>query len=128
MRTEADAALALLGEYTENKSVPLKSAAFMGLGLAYCGSHREDIIPYILPHVSDEAVTIEVSSLAALSLGFIFVGSKNGDVSTTMLQTLLEKYEEGDQGLDEKWAKFFILGLALLYLGKYRRFILIADL
>jgi 26S proteasome regulatory subunit N1 len=89
----------------------------MGLGLAYCGSHREDIIPYILPHVSDEAVTIEVSSLAALSLGFIFVGSKNGDVSTTMLQTLLEKYEEGDQGLDEKWAKFFVLGLALLYLG-----------
>jgi hypothetical protein len=34
-----------------------------------------------------------------------------------MLQTLLEKYEEGDQGLDEKWAKFFVLGLALLYLG-----------
>lgn len=60
---------------------------------------------------------MEISSLAALSIGFIFVGSKNGDVSTTMLQTLLEKHEGGDKGLDEKWAKFFALGLALLYLG-----------
>jgi len=117
VRTEADAALALLGEYTENKSVPLQSAAFMGLGLAYCGSHREDIISYILPHVSDDSVSMEVSSLAALSLGFIFVGSKNGDISSSMLQTLLEKHEASDKGLDEKWAKFFVLGLALLFLG-----------
>ncbi len=97
----------------------MKSAAFVGLGLAYCGSHREDIIPYIQPHVSDETVTMEISALAALSLGFIFVGSKNGDVSTAMLQTLLEKHEGGDKGLEDKWAKFFILGLALLYLGKF---------
>lgn len=97
--------------------MPLKSAAFVGLGLAYCGSHREDIIPYILPHVSDDSVTMEISALAALSLGFIFVGSKNGDVSSAMLQTLLEKHEAGDKGLEDKWAKFFILGLALLYLG-----------
>jgi len=117
VRTEADAALALLGEYTENKSVPLQSAAFVGLGLAYCGSHREDIISYILPHVSDDSVSMEISSLAALSLGFIFVGSKNGDISSSMLQTLLEKYEAGDKSLDEKWAKFFVLGLALLFLG-----------
>lgn len=60
---------------------------------------------------------MEVSSLAALSLGFIFVGSKNGDVSSTMLQTLMEKHEAGDKGLDEKWGKFFALGLALLFLG-----------
>jgi len=117
VRTEADAALALLGEYTENKSVPLQSAAFIGLGLAYCGSHREDIISYILPHVSDDSVSMEVSSLAALSLGFIFVGSKNGDISSSILQTLMEKHEAGDKGLDEKWARFFVLGLALLFLG-----------
>jgi hypothetical protein len=60
---------------------------------------------------------MEIASLAALSLGFIFVGSKNGDVSSTMLQTLLEKHEAGDKGLDENWAKFFALGLALLFLG-----------
>ncbi|KAJ3555633.1 hypothetical protein NP233_g12161 [Leucocoprinus birnbaumii] len=60
---------------------------------------------------------MEISSLAALSLGFIFVGSKNGDVSSTMLQTIMEKHESNDKGLDEKWAKFFVLGLALLFLG-----------
>ncbi|KAF9444882.1 hypothetical protein P691DRAFT_763000 [Macrolepiota fuliginosa MF-IS2] len=50
-------------------------------------------------------------SLAAVSCW------KNGNVSTTMLRTLLEKHEAGDKGLDEKWAKFSTHGLALLYLG-----------
>ena len=120
IRTEADAALALLGEFTENKSVPLKTSAIMGLGLAYAGSHREDLLPFLLPHVADESVTMEVASLAALALGFIFVGSENGDVTGTILQTVMEKHErEDDKSLDEKWAKFMVLGLGLLYLGQY---------
>ena len=119
IRTEADAALALLGEFTENKSVPLKTSAIMGLGLAYAGSHREDLLPFLLPQVADESVTMEVASLAALALGFIFVGSENGDVTGTILQTVMEKHErEDDKSLDEKWAKFMVLGLGLLYLGQ----------
>ncbi|KAJ7914675.1 hypothetical protein B0H13DRAFT_2325120 [Mycena leptocephala] len=42
VRTEADVAKGLIGEYVDNKSVPLKASAIMGLGLAYTGSHRED--------------------------------------------------------------------------------------
>lgn len=92
----------------------------MGLGLAYAGSHREDLLPFLLPHVADESVTMEVASLAALALGFIFVGSENGDVTGTILQTVMEKHErEDDKSLDEKWAKFMVLGLGLLYLGQY---------
>jgi 26S proteasome regulatory subunit N1 len=75
IRTEGDFALSLLGEYTENKSVPLKTSAFMGLALAYAGSHREDLLAYLLPHVADDTITMEISGLAALALGFIFVGS-----------------------------------------------------
>lgn len=120
IRTEADAALALLGEFTENKSVPLKTSAIMGLGLAYAGSHREDLLPFLLPHVADDSVTMEIASLAALALGFIFVGSENGEVTGTILQTLMEKYDrEDDKSLDEKWARFMALGLGLLYLGKF---------
>ncbi|KNZ81635.1 26S proteasome regulatory subunit rpn-1 [Termitomyces sp. J132] len=115
VRTEADAALALLGEFTENKSVPLKTSAIMGLGLAYAGSHREDLLPFLLPHVADDSVSMEIASLAALALGFIFVGSENGEVTGTILQTLMEKAE--DKSLDEKWARFMALGLGLLYLG-----------
>lgn len=62
---------------------------------------------------------MEISSLAALALGFVFVGSKHGDISETILQTLMDKFERGDKSLDEKWAKFMALGLGLLYLGWY---------
>ncbi|TFK49449.1 26S proteasome regulatory complex non-ATPase subcomplex Rpn1 subunit [Heliocybe sulcata] len=114
VRTEADAPLALLGDYVDNKSVPLKSSAIVGLGLAYCGSHREDILALLLPHVADDGVSMEIASLAALALGFIFVGSGNGEVAGTILQTLMERE---DKVLDEKWARFMALGLALLYVG-----------
>lgn len=114
VRTEADAAIALLGEYVDNKSVPLKTSAITGLGLAYAGSHREDLLAILLPHVADEGVSMEIASLSALALGFIFVGSGNGDIASTILQTLMER---DDKQLEEKWSRYMLLGLALLYLG-----------
>lgn len=117
VRGEADAALALLGEHVENKSVPLKTSAITGLGLAYAGSHREDLVAILLPLV-ESSNTMEVASLAALALGFIFVGSEHGEITGTILQTLMEKAESEDKSLDEKWARFMALGLGLLYLGK----------
>ncbi|KAF5336461.1 hypothetical protein D9611_006460 [Ephemerocybe angulata] len=116
VRTEADAALALLGEYVENKSVPLKTSAITGLGLAYAGSHREDLVAFLLPLV-EASNTMEIASLAALALGFIFVGSEHGEITATILQTLMEKAESEDKSLDEKWARYMALGLGLLYLG-----------
>ena len=89
VRTEADTALvALLGEYTTNTSLPLKFASIVGLGLAYAGSHREDLLALLLPAVADESTSTETASLAALSLGFVFVGSGNGEITSTILQTL----------------------------------------
>jgi 26S proteasome regulatory subunit N1 len=114
VRTEADAALALLGDYVENKSVPLKTSSITGLGLAYAGSHREDLSALLLPSVADDGVSMEIASLASLSLGFIFVGSANGEITSTILQTMMER---DDKALEEKWARFLALGLALLYLG-----------
>ncbi|KAI0360587.1 26S proteasome regulatory complex non-ATPase subcomplex Rpn1 subunit [Trametes cingulata] len=114
VRTEADAALALLGEYVENKSVPLKTSAIVGLGLAYAGSQREDVMQLLLPYVADDSLSMEIASLTSLALGFIFVGSGNGEIASTILQTLMERE---DKQLDEKWARYMVLGLALLYLG-----------
>ncbi|KAJ7512053.1 armadillo-type protein [Mycena galericulata] len=116
VRTEADVAKGLIGEYVDNKSVPLKTSAIMGLGMAYAGSHREDLLQLLIPHISDD-VSMEVASLATLALGFIFVGSENGEITSTILQTIMEKAERSDGGLDEKWARFMALGLGLLYLG-----------
>ncbi|KAF7372642.1 26S proteasome regulatory subunit RPN1 [Mycena venus] len=117
VRTEADVAKGLIGEYVDNKSVPLKTSAIMGLGLAYAGSHREDLLQLLIPHVSDDGVSMEIASLATLALGFIFVGSENGEITGTILQTLMEKAERGDTVLDEKWVRYIALGFGLLYLG-----------
>jgi len=83
--------------------------------MSYVGSHREDLIALLIPHVQDETVSMEIASLSALSLGFIGVGSCNGEVASTILQTLMERE---DSQLSEKWARFMALGLALLFLGK----------
>ena len=71
----------------------------------------------LLPVVADDSLSMEIISLAALSLGFIFVGSGNGEVASTILQVMMERE---DKALDEKWGRFLSLGLALLYLGSYQ--------
>ena len=73
---------------------------------------------HLLPVVADDSLSMEIISLAALSLGFIFVGSGNGEVASTILQVMMER---DDKALDEKWGRFLSLGLALLYLGSYPR-------
>ena len=57
---------------------------------------------------------MEIASLTALALGLIFVGSCDGEITGTILQVLMER---SAANLDEKWARFMTLGLALLYLG-----------
>ncbi|KAG6331642.1 hypothetical protein ID866_7447 [Astraeus odoratus] len=114
VRTETDAALALLGDYVSNPTTSLKTAAIVGLGLAYAGSHRMDLLQTLLPLVTDENTSMEVVSLSALALGFIFVGSGNGEIINAILQTLMERDE---RSLSEKWGRFLALGLALLFIG-----------
>lgn len=135
IRTEMDAALALLSEHVESKSVPLRVAAIIGfvpfltppfrpllnapfsshsIGIAYAGTAREDIRDILLPAVGDTTVSLEIAAMSALALGFIFVGSCDGDVTMTILQTMMEREEEE---LKSKWGRFLSLGLALLYLG-----------
>ncbi len=115
IRTDMDAALALLSEHTESKSVPLRVAAIVGLGIAYAGTQREDIRELLLPAIADTTVSLEIASMTALALGFIFVGSCDGEVTMAVLQTMMEREEDELKG---KWGKFLSLGLALLYLGR----------
>ncbi|KAJ4463599.1 hypothetical protein C8J55DRAFT_610178 [Lentinula edodes] len=97
IRTETDAALALLAEHVGNKSVSLRTDAIMGLGMAYAGSQREEVMATLIPLIMDEDVSMEICSLAALALGFVF---------------------RGDKELEGKWARFLSLRLGLLYLGQ----------
>lgn len=118
VRTEMDAALALLSEHVESESIRCKVSAIVGLGIAYAGSCREDIVPLLLQHVSDEAAPMEVVGMASLALGLIFVGSAHGEITPTIIQAMMERQIENESSLDDKWARFMSLGLALLYLGQ----------
>ncbi|KAF2459170.1 armadillo-type protein [Lineolata rhizophorae] len=118
VRMESEPAMALLldNNSIRNKNTHIRVASIMGLGLAYAGSMREELLEHLLPLIGDTAVDMQVSAMAALSLGLIFVGSGNSDVSEAIVQTLLD--EDRARMLKDKWTRFMALGLALLFFGQ----------
>lgn len=118
VRIDADPAIALLTDSAnlENKNVSIRMASIMGLGLAYAGSNKEELLEYLLPIVSDTSLDMQLSAMAALSLGLIFVGSANSDVTEAIIQTFLD--EDRTKQLKDKWTRFMALGLALLFFGQ----------
>lgn len=86
--------------------------------MAYAGAQREDLFETLAPLVGDEDSSMEVAAMTALALGFIFVGSANGDVAELILTTMTERT---DEQLGEKWSRFMALGLGLLYVGESLR-------
>lgn len=115
IRTQPDMAWALLEEHVDNPSSLIKIAAINGLGMAYAGSERPYLVERLSPYVSDDSSSIDVAANAALSMAFVYVGSGNGDVASTILQTLMERE---DSQLDSEWAIFFGLALGLIFLGR----------
>ena len=118
--TDCDPALALLSDYVSSSNMTMRIGAIFGLGLAYAGSDRSEIIQLLLPVFADAAVAsnMEIIGVTALALGLICVGSCNDDVTTTLLQTLMEKSEKSSLDLKDAFAKFLPLGIGLCFLGK----------
>ncbi|EWC48636.1 26S proteasome regulatory subunit rpn-1 [Drechslerella stenobrocha 248] len=115
IQSDSDPALALLGDQSvlDHENPTIRMSAIMGLGLSYAGSHRTDLIDFLTPLLNDS--NIQLCALAALSLGLIFVGSSNGDVSSSILETL---FAREPSELKDKWARFLSLGLALLFVSR----------
>ncbi|KAK3060473.1 proteasome regulatory particle base subunit, partial [Coniosporium uncinatum] len=118
VRMDSDPAMALLGDEGNlgSKNVNVRTASIMGLGLAYAGSNKEELLELLLPIVADTSLDMQLSAMAALSLGLIFVGSAQSDVSETIIQTFLD--EDRTKQLKDKWTRFMALGLALLFFGQ----------
>lgn len=119
VQDDTDPALALLEEYITNpdETVLNKTSAILGLGLSYAGSRKDSLTELLSPLILDTSQSMHVSSIAALALGHIFVGSADGEIATIILGTLLERTQEQ---LSDKWTRFMALGLGLLFLGKYQ--------
>uniref|UniRef100_U5EY74 26S proteasome non-ATPase regulatory subunit 2 n=1 Tax=Corethrella appendiculata TaxID=1370023 RepID=U5EY74_9DIPT len=118
VRNEVDPALALLSDYVLHANVTMRIGAILGLGLAYAGSNRSEVLELIGSVFSSErriGSTMEVMGIAALSLGMIAVGSCNSDVTEVLLQTIMDRSEHD---LRDTYARFLPLGLGLVYLGR----------
>lgn len=118
VRMDSEPAMALLS--TEDnigaKSVPMRMASIMGLGLSCAGTNKEELLELLLPIVEDASLEMQLSAMAALSLGMIFVGSGNDRVSQAIFLTLMD--EERQKQLKDKWTRFMSLGLALLFFDR----------
>lgn len=128
VRMEADPALALLGDADslQHKSPSMRMAAIMGLGLSHAGSNKEELLELLLPIVEDSSTDMQLSAMAAVSLGMIFVGSSNHQVSEAIANTLMD--EDRQKQMKDKWTRFMALGLALLYFGRQEEVDVILDI
>lgn len=115
IRNENDPVFALLSEHLESDNEYIKIGALMGLSFTYAGSAREDIREMVSLLVLDGDNSIEVSSIAALVLGLIFIGTCDDEVASCIIQTCMEREP---QDLDNPHARYYALGLGLLYFGK----------
>ena len=118
VRIDSDPALALLGDADKlNHENPLiRTACIMGLGLSYAGSQRDELLELLLPIISDSSQDMQISAMAALSCGLIFVGSSHPEVSQAIVTTLMD--EDRKSQLTDKWTRFLALGLGLLFFGR----------
>ena len=112
VRLDSDPTMALLSDF-DDKPINVKVASIMGLGLAYAGSNNDEMLQLLLPLVADPSLDMQISAMAALSLGLIFVGTAQPDLSETIVSTFLD--EDNAARLKDKWARFMALGLALIY-------------
>lgn len=115
IKNESDPVFALLSEHAESQNEYIKIGALMGLSFTYAGSAREDLLEIISPIILDGDNSVEVSSIAAMVLGQIFIGTCNEEVASSIIQACMEREP---QDLDNPHARYYALGLGLLYFGQ----------
>ena len=91
-RNECDPALALLTEYASGTHPPsVQMSALFGLGLAYAGSKKEEVLEALMPVVENSELDSEVIAMASLSLGLTCAGSCNAEVAQALMTVLMER-------------------------------------
>jgi 26S proteasome regulatory subunit N1 len=112
--SDMDAAQALLSEHLESKDADMKLGAVFGLGLAYTGTARDDVLELLMPLIVDGTQSIELVAHACLSLGLVYLGTANDDIAGSILEVLMERKSSD---LDDPVSRFICLAIGLLFLG-----------
>ncbi|KAK5640956.1 hypothetical protein RI129_009503 [Pyrocoelia pectoralis] len=113
IRHGCDPALALLSDFLDG-SGPILSGAVFGLGLAYIGTNREDVLSLLIK-VVENAKNVENLAVASLACGLVSVGSCNFEVINMILTKLVDARET--EAAKSQYMRFIALGLGLCYLG-----------
>lgn len=108
VNNEVDPAWALLAEHLENTEQPLiRQAAILGLGFAYAGTRREELLENLTPLMIDADQPLETAALCAAALGLSYVGSGSEDASMLIQQCLVDKITQKTK-LDGTSAAFLL--------------------
>jgi 26S proteasome regulatory subunit N1 len=116
--SELDAAYALLAEHVEadaGAGIETQISAIFGLGLAYAGSAREDVLEALVPLIVEDSQPMEVVAITCLALGLVFVGTANDDIAGSIVEAFLDR---SDTDLRSSVARQMCLGMGLLFVGK----------
>jgi len=101
-------------EGDKKNSIDAVLGGIIGLGFAYAGTCREDLLETLIPYIADNNVTLKESVMASLACGLIFCGDANEDVAEAVTGALMER---GDEEKNQTMARFYSVALALLFLG-----------
>ncbi|KAL7784898.1 armadillo-type protein [Trichoderma ceciliae] len=118
VRIESEPTIALLGDADKlhHQNPLVRTACLMGLGLAYAGSNKEEVIELLMPIIVDSTQDMQISAMAALACGLIAIGTSHPEVSEAIVTTLMD--DERKNQLTNKWTRFLALGLGLLFFGR----------
>lgn len=112
---DMDAAQALLSEHIDSSDNDLCISAILGLGIAYAGTAREDILEMLVPKMIDANSSIEIVAMTCLSLGLVYVGTGNDDISGSMIEAFLDC---NNTELNDSVARLMCVGIGLLFIGQ----------
>ncbi|KRT86061.1 hypothetical protein AMK59_2926 [Oryctes borbonicus] len=115
VHNECDPALALLADFVHDSNSVLRNGSVFGLGLAYIGTNRSDILSLLIPAI-EEANTAECFSMACLAAGMVAVGTCSGEVSQAILTKLMD-WRENDL-LKSSHSLIAVLGLGICFMGR----------
>eukprot|EP01083_Nonionella_stella_P132487 402806_1 len=120
MKSESGMGLALLSgpalNEDGNKTVIERLCAILGLGLSYAGQNdSESQVFDTLGQLISTEESDSISSLSALCLGYVYVGTCSVEICNIILSDLMER---DPATLNNPLFLLNVLGLALLFLGK----------
>ncbi|XP_066137473.1 26S proteasome non-ATPase regulatory subunit 2-like [Euwallacea fornicatus] len=116
VRNGCDPALALLGDYIGDSNQTLQVGAIMGIGLAYAGSHRKDVISLILP-ILNSTKSLEILAVTSLSCGLISLSKSDTEVPAALLSAMIEFSINDPDSLKSIYMRLVGLGVSLCYFG-----------